>query len=187
MLSWFRLNTLSIGTADRDKLLRSLVKEADQAILLEAEENSDLEGMGTTITGAILSDGIAYWVHVGDSRMYLLRDGGLNQVTRDQNWAQFLVDEGEISAEEAQSHVLGNLLDQCVGCGECEPETGHLEIRKGDILMLSTDGLHDEVSRDAISRILISRNDIKNKAKTLIDAALEGGGKDNITVVLVEV
>ncbi|MBC8466792.1 MAG: serine/threonine-protein phosphatase [Deltaproteobacteria bacterium] len=178
---------MSIGTADRDKLLRSLVKEADQAILLEAEENSDLEGMGTTITGAILSDGIAYWVHVGDSRMYLLRDGGLNQVTRDQNWAQFLVDEGEISAEEAQSHVLGNLLDQCVGCGECEPETGHLEIRKGDILMLSTDGLHDEVSRDAISRILISRNDIKNKAKTLIDAALEGGGKDNITVVLVEV
>jgi len=169
----------------RKQLLREIEK-ADKSIYKRALKDPSLEGMGTTVTGVLTGDGRGYWFHVGDSRLYLLRDRKLKQVTKDQNWAQFLIDEGEITSDQARTHPLRNLLDQCVGCGECEPYTGLLEIKRGDLLVLTTDGLHSELSAEDITSILVSGTDLKSKAESLVNAALDSGGKDNITIVLVE-
>ncbi len=77
--------------------------------------------MGTTVTATVLSNGTAHWAHVGDTRFYVFRQGRLIQVTTDQTMAQFLVEEGRITPDEARTHPYGHLLDQCVGCPDCEP------------------------------------------------------------------
>lgn len=167
--------------------LALLIKDADRAIFEEAVKRPSLEGMGTTVTAALVRDGVVHWVQVGDSRLYLLHGHELVQITKDQNMAAFLVSEGEITEEEARAHPLRNLLEQCVGCGECEPDTANFEVDKGDLILLATDGLYVEVSRGTLVSILWSRQDVGSKANSLIKAALEAGGRDNVTVVLGEI
>jgi len=167
--------------------LSEQVREADRALCDEAEVNPDLQGMGTTVTVTHLKNGTARWVHVGDSRLYLMRNQKLTQITKDQNVAQFLVDEGEITEEEARTHPLRNLLDQCVGCGDCKTETGHFKINSGDLMLLSSDGLHGAVSAETITSLLSGDTDTEAKVRSLIQAALEAGGKDNITVVAAQI
>lgn len=182
-----RLANLDFQADDRESALAQAVKDVSVAIQNEGERDPGLEGMGTTVTGALVRDGMAHYVHVGDTRMYLLRDKALIQLTRDQNWVQFLVDEGDLTQEEAKHHALRNVLDQCVGCRDCEPETGRFPVERGDLLMLSTDGLHGEVPDGTIAEILNSDRIIEDKARALVTAALGSGGKDNITVVLAEI
>jgi len=167
--------------------LSNLVKDANRIIFDKGRIDPALEGMGTTVTCSFLRKDTAYWVHVGDSRLYLLRNRELIQLTRDQNMAQFLIEEGEITSEEAQNHHSQNQLDQCVGCDVCVPDTGSLKIKKGDLLLLATDGLHGEINNEALASTLISDSDIKSKALSLVDAALDAGGKDNITVIIIEI
>jgi protein phosphatase len=170
-----------------ERQLACLVTQADRNIWDHVADRCDLQSMGTTITGVLIHENTAHWVHVGDSRLYLLRNGKSGQITIDQNMAQFLVEEGEITEDEVRTHPSRNQLDQCVGCGTCEPETGHFEVKPGDQLILSTDGLHDEITGKCLSRLLAARIDIENKADLLIRAALEAGGRDNITVVIAEI
>ena len=167
--------------------LSQLVKDADRAIRDEVKKNPALEGMGSTVTCALLGDGILHWVHVGDSRLFNKSDQELIQITKDQNMAQFLIEEGELTTNEACHHPAHNQLDQCVGCGDCKPVTGCLDIKVGDLILLTTDGLHGEVSLETISSILDHGTDIETKAKSLVKAALDSGGKDNITVVIAEI
>jgi protein phosphatase len=172
---------------DKERELALVVERADRAIRREAEKNSALEGMGTTVTGVLVREGVAFWVHAGDSRLYLLRDQNITQLTKDQNMAQFLIDEGDITKEEARIHPMRNLLEQCVGCGECKPDTGQFETKAKDFLILSTDGLHREVNTESMISLLASQSNIEKKAESLIHAALDAGGKDNITVVVAEI
>lgn len=143
-----------ISRNDEQRELDQLAREIDRSIYAEGQENKSLEGMGSTLVGVLLRDRIAYWVHVGDSRLYLLRDRKLTQVTEDQTLARFLLDEGEITAEQLPSHYSRHVMDQCVGCGYTEPETGRFKLLAGDILMLSTDGLHGEVPWNTLQLIL---------------------------------
>jgi protein phosphatase len=169
-----------------EKSLDHLVKEADLTILKEVEKDISLAGMSTTLTGTLIDSCNAYWVHVGDSRFYMLRDQKLIQITRDHNLAQFLLEEGEITKEEARKHPARHYLYQCVGCGGCYPDTGHMTVKKGDLLLHTTDGLN-EVPTDTMTSILNSTDDIETKVNSLIQAALDGGGKDNITVAIAEI
>jgi protein phosphatase len=182
-----KLTKIGPSIKDKESHLSLLVKEADHTIRSEAESNSALEGMGTTVTSIFVVKEFAYWVHVGDSRLYLLRNHRLTQVTKDQNMAQFLFDEGEITHEEVPTHPMRNLLEQSVGCGDCQPVTGRLQIKTGDLLILATDGFFNGVNSDIIISLLTSKTDIENKAKSLVEAALDAGGKDNITVVVVQI
>jgi len=175
------------GAIKNEQQLSQLVKIADRAITDKVEVNAALEGMGSTVTCVLISDSIFYWAHVGDSRLYVLREKELTQVSTDQNMAQFLLEEGDITTEEARFHPSQNQLDQCVGCGDCIPETGRMGIKSGDLLILTTDGLHGEISTETISSILNSSTDIETKAKFLIQAALDAGGKDNMTIVIAEI
>jgi protein phosphatase len=164
--------------------LERLVKDIDMTIYNEAEKNIDLEGMGSTLVGVILRGGFAYWVHVGDSRLYILRDRKLMQITEDQTFARFLLEEGEITAEQVPTHYSRHVMDQCVGCGICEPETGRLEIEEKDLLILTTDGLHKSISDEEMTSLLNTETDIETKARSLIQAALDSGGIDNITLLI---
>jgi protein phosphatase len=164
--------------------LDQLVRALDHTIYTRGQENVALEGMGSTLIGVLLRDRIAYWVHVGDSRLYLFRNGTLTQVTEDQTLARFLLEEGEITAEQLPTHYSRHVMDQCVGCGYVEPETGRLEFLDGDLLVLSTDGLHREISANTFDSILKMDTDLEVKARALVKAALDAGGKDNITVVM---
>ena len=166
--------------------LERLAKDIDIAIHNETEKNPYLKGMGSTLVGILLRDGFAHWVHVGDSRLYILRDRVLRQVTEDQTFARFLLEEGEITAEQVPTHYSRHIMDQCVGCGIAEPETGLFEVRDEDLLILSTDGLHKQISFETLIYLLNADTSIKTKAQSLLQAAIDAGGKDNISIVIAE-
>jgi len=175
-----------ISKKNEQSELDQLARVIDHTIYTEGQENTTLEGMGTTLVGVLLRDRIAYWVHVGDSRLYLLRNGTLTQVTEDQTLARFLLEEGEITAEQLPTHYSRHVMDQCVGCGYVEPEIGRLDFLAGDLLVLSTDGLHREVPENTLKSILNMDTNLEIKARALVKATLGAGGKDNITVVMAQ-
>ncbi len=182
------LTEYPVAALDPEKALAELVVAASEAILEIARDNPALEGMGTTVTATHLANGVAHWVHVGDTRFYVFRRGKLIQVTTDQTMAQFLVEEGRISKDEARTHPYGHLLDQCVGCPDCVPVSGSLTVERGDLLLFSTDGLHDALSEDEMIAILASpRASLKEIGASFLQAGLDTGGKDNLTLVLAAV
>ena len=160
---------------------------AAQRIREEVRKDSRLSGMGTTLTGAYIQNGIIFWTHVGDSRLYLFREGRLSQITEDHTFVNSLVKDGVITKEEALRHPMQNILLHCIGCEPMEISLGHFEVFKGDLILLSTDGLHHEVPEKKISSILAGETGIKEKFERLIKAALEAGGRDNITLAGVRI
>ena len=174
----------NISRKDEQLVLNQLAREIDHIIYTKGQEKRALNGMGSTLVCVFLRDRIAYWVHVGDSRLYHFRKGTLIQVTEDQTLARFLLEEGEITADQLPTHYSRHVMDQCMGCGYAEPETGSLKFLSGDLLVLSTDGLHREIPEDSLHLIIKMEIDLEAKAKALVKAALDAGGKDNITVVM---
>ena len=144
-------------------------------------------GTSSTMTIAYVGNGIVTWAHVGDSRLYVFREGKLERVTEDDTIPGLLLAEGEIDQEEARLHPLKNVLFDCLGRGDFEAHAGWFEIQKKDILLLSTDGLHDEVPEKEMISVLLLNRDLQGKLDALVSAALDAGGSDNITLVGAEV
>jgi len=165
--------------------LKELITSIDFTVHEQTEKDPGLAGMGSTLVCALLRGSRAYWAHVGDSRLYVLSAGRLSRVTQDQMLSRFLLEEGEITAEQASSHYSRNVMDQFVGCGYAEPETGRLKFFSEDILVLATDGLHKQISKRGIQVLLNTEKPLEEKARSLVRAAIDAGGKDDITVVLV--
>jgi PPM family protein phosphatase len=166
--------------------LDAAVRSGNAAIAAQVEMEPDLEGMGTTLT-AILFDGNRIGlVHIGDSRGYLLRDGELAQITKDDTFVQTLVDEGRITREEAHSHPQRSLIMRALTGHEVEPTLTMREARAGDRYLLCSDGLSDPVSDETILEAL-QIPDVAESAYRLIELALRGGGPDNVTVVVADV
>ena len=182
------LNNFNPECQDVEAHLIELMQEANRRIMEMVEKEPDLEGMGTTLTAACVRNGTARWAHVGDSRLYLFRGYELRQITEDDTMAGFLLSEGELTKEEARTHPGNKFVFQCIGgSGEFEIDTGNFKVQAGDLLLFSTDGLHDEVPEEKIVSALRSRKDLEGKMDDLLSAALAAGGKDNIAVVMVEV
>jgi serine/threonine protein phosphatase PrpC len=139
-------------------------------------------GPATTLTMVTIIWPRAYVVHVGDSRGYFLRNGKLRQFTRDQTMGDYLVDIGAVTQQHAQKAGLYNVLSSAVG-GDLVPNVGLVDLENGDSLLLCTDGLTKHVSDERISELL-SSGTAESSAQALIDAAIEGGGSDNVTVVV---
>ena len=139
-------------------------------------------GPATTLTMVTLVWPRAYVVHVGDSRGYYLRNGVLKQFTRDQTMGDFLVDIGAVTVHHAEKAGLYNVLSSAVG-GELAPNVGVVDLAQGDVLLLCTDGLTKHVPDERITQLLAS-GPAESVAQSLIDAALQGGGSDNVTVVV---
>ncbi|MFT7841408.1 protein phosphatase 2C domain-containing protein [Saccharothrix sp. BKS2] len=176
---------------EADDPLAALAEAARQiAIRLTdlAEENFDMRGMGTTLT-ALLWDGERFAVgHIGDSRCYLVRDGALTQVTRDHTMVQALVDDGRMSAEQADEHPGRSMLMRALQAGSAhDPDLFFHEVQPGDRYLLCSDGLSDVVAAPEIAALLTTDPDGDETVRALIAAANERGGPDNITCLLVDV
>ncbi len=172
-------------TLDRDVM--NLMFKADRRVTAFSESDSRLEYMGTTLTLALVSGNQVFWSHVGDTRIYHLSRGQLLEITTDQTMANFLVEEGELSLEASLQHPMQSLLEQSLGCGNCEPETGVFHVNHDDIVLLCSDGLYSEISTDDIKNILVMDIDIEEKAALLAKTANDAGGKDNITAVIFQI
>jgi len=167
--------------------LLAIVNTLDCNLNGQKEYSPKLAGSGSTLVCALYRDNTIYWIHVGDSRLYLLRDGRLTQITEDQTLARFLIEEGELAFEDSTTHYSTNVMDQFVGCGYAIPETGSFSVRSGDTIVLTTDGLHKPLTPDVLETILGSAQNISQKAERLIDAALKKGGHDNMTIVVAKI
>jgi protein phosphatase len=175
-----------MDASDPENALVRVVNRCGANIRDMAARDSSLEGMGTTAT-VVLADGeSACWAHVGDSRLYLFRSGNLEQITTDHTFVQELIDEGTMTEPEAARHPLRNMLDQCVGCAELSPDSGSFGTRSGDRLLLCSDGLTRHVPDGAIAAVLQSGS-ARQAVDALVQLALDAGGKDNVTAVILDV
>ncbi|MGE5830099.1 MAG: PP2C family protein-serine/threonine phosphatase [Micromonosporaceae bacterium] len=167
--------------------LRAAVESANQQIRDAVDSNPAMEGMGTTLTGMLFGGSKLGLVHIGDSRAYLLRDGELTQITRDDTYVQLLVDEGRISPEEANTHPQRSLLMRALDGRDADPEYSVRQAVPGDRYLLCSDGLSGVVSDETIAGTMREYHDPNQCAERLVQLALRGGGPDNITVILADV
>jgi len=143
--------------------------------------------MGTTLSALLITDSFGATVQVGDSRIYRLRNGSIRLLTTDHTFVQEMIDEGELSVESASNHPLRHLLMQVLGTGDPleKADTGIIEIADGDRFLLSSDGLHGLLSLETIQKKMAAGNSPREAAEQLLQAALQEGGKDNITAIVV--
>jgi protein phosphatase len=166
-------------------VLTDSVIEANTAIRNAGKQSDTPHSMGSTFVGALLSPGEMTYVHVGDSRLYLFRDGVLTQLTRDHTLVQEFVDAGHLTIEMAQNHPYRGLLTRGLGVhDEVEPDTGICTLHPGDRLLLCTDGLTDMVDGHEIARLLGMPARADEVAGSLVEAANSAGGRDNVSVIV---
>jgi serine/threonine protein phosphatase PrpC len=168
-------------------VLARAVHEAGAKLHDMVEADPSLRGMGTTLTGIMWSGSQLGLVHIGDSRAYLLRDGDLFQITHDHTVVQALVDDGRITPEEAASHPQRSLLLRALGGPSAEPDLELRDARPGDRYLLCSDGLHEAVDADAITRVLAGVAEPEEAVAELVDLANQAGGPDNITCIVADV
>ncbi|MBY0228125.1 MAG: protein phosphatase 2C domain-containing protein [Gemmataceae bacterium] len=157
------------------------------ALLERAKDDPSLTTMGTTLTSTYSFGSDLFVMHVGDSRAYVLSGGTLRQLTKDHTLAQEMADAGRMSPEEAQRHRLSHVLTRAIGGGsdeELRTEVEYHELADGDTVLLCTDGLTNMVADAAIAEVLSREGKAQELAEALVERALAGGGKDNVTVVV---
>lgn len=168
-----------------EEILTKSIKKANAKVLTAANENKNYRGMGTTATILHIYKNRAYYAHIGDSRLYRLRNKILEQITEDHSYVEYLVKKGELTPEQAKVHPMKNILTQAVGAEEnISVDSGSFRLDSEDIFLLCTDGLTNMVEDEKILKILLES---LNPADDLIQAALDGGGHDNISVIVVKV
>lgn len=187
VISALRVLDQATRVDDPAGLLRATVEAANRSIRQVADSDPAREGMGTTVTALLLQGETLGLVHVGDSRCYLLRDGVLTQVTKDDTFVQSLVDEGMLRPEEARFHPRRSLVTQAVQGHDYTATVEVLAPKLGDRFLLCSDGLSDVVTDEAIGSTLARISDAAACADELILLALAAGGPDNITAVIADV
>lgn len=171
---------------DLVECLKNATVYANLAIHMRSQEDSRCAGMGATFTGAAVKGDSLDLVQVGDSRGYVIRRDHIRLATKDQSLVQQLVDVGQISESEAETHMFRNVILQALGAqSEVTPVTGKIRLRQGDVVLLCSDGLSGKLKADDIQRIVSGCNgDLAKACDALVEEANNRGGEDNITVVL---
>lgn len=168
------------------EVLRQAFCQANDRIYQEARQHPEYSGMGTTLSALWIVDGRAYISHVGDSRVYLIRGGRITSLTDDHSLVGELMREGGLTEEQAMTHPQKNVLTRALGCNSLvEVDVADMEIMYGDYFLLCTDGLSNLVTSDEMMEIITRQKDLKKAVHDLLQLALERGGSDNITAVLV--
>jgi serine/threonine protein phosphatase PrpC len=188
------LEKLSSPSGDIAQLLVEVFHIANDKIWEEKQTVKEHSNMACVATLAVadFETNQFYYAHIGDTRLYLLRDGSLVKISRDQSFVGFLEESGRLTEKEAMQHPKRNEIDKALGFKQTadkkeeDVESGQSPFLPGDMLLLCSDGLTDMVDKETISHILNTDASLKAKTTRLIDAANENGGKDNVTVVLVQ-
>ncbi|WP_459588818.1 PP2C family protein-serine/threonine phosphatase [Corynebacterium camporealensis] len=174
------------GDNDMLALLGMAANDANGAIAKHVREHAETEGMGTTLSAALFNGREFGVCHVGDSRGYLLRDGKLKQITKDDTYVQSLVDEGKLNPEDVSSHPQKSLILKAYTGRDVDPTLFMLDAKPGDRILLCSDGLSDPVTASTIE-VALGQGTIEEAASKLIELALRSGGPDNVTMVIAEV
>jgi protein phosphatase len=163
------------------------VDNANLSIFNSANSNTQYAGMGTTLVLGVFRDDKLLVGHIGDSRCYRFRAGVLEQITRDHSLLQEQIDAGLISQQQAATSSIKNLVTRAVGVEEMVMlEVNEHVVEPGDVFMLCSDGLSDMVDDASIAKVIAANVEMHQKSERLIEAANENGGRDNISVILVE-
>jgi serine/threonine protein phosphatase PrpC len=175
------------GSADDQEFfdaLQDAARQSHEELLRHGEEDPEFRGMATTLTLFLGVWPRAYLLQVGDSRCYMLREGALTQITRDQTMAQEMVDAGLLPKEAVAGTRLEHTLSSSIGGRQTDPKVTRFDMAWGHVLLICSDGLTRHVSDERIREVLGAMTSAKQACDDLLEAALEGGGSDNITVVV---
>jgi PPM family protein phosphatase len=176
--------TDSGGLSGEERVV-SVIQEANRRVYERSNEDPNASGMGTTITVALVEDAGVTIGHVGDSRAYRYRDGGIEQITDDHSLVNELMKSGKLSPEEAETHPQRSVITRALGTDpDVDVDSFTLEAQEGDVFLLCSDGLTTMVDDDEIRDVLEKyRGDLDRATRSLVSAANRGGGEDNITVI----
>ena len=166
---------------------KSAVSMTNSLLLTEAQADPSKNGMGTTIVAATVIGNTLYAANVGDSRLYVINQENITQITRDHSLVEEMVRLGEVRKEDAKDHPDKNIITRAVGVlPEVTADFFEISLKPGDEILMCSDGLTNMIEDDEIRHIVLGQRDIVEKAEKLIETANRNGGKDNITVVLIE-
>ena len=169
------------------KIIRHAIETANEQVCVQADLDPQKSGMGTTLVAVTVVGHYAYVANVGDSRLYLSDSHDIVQITRDHSWIGEMVRRGEISREEARNHPDKNIITRAVGTGpSVRIDFFDVELEEETRILMCSDGLSNMVSDDTIQEILCSSDDIEKSAESLVALANENGGRDNISVIIIE-
>ena len=167
-------------------IIEEAVRYANLALMDKAKESIDYEGMGTTLVVATFIDKSLYIANVGDSRLYIVNNE-IQQITRDHSLVEEMINLGEIDRRNARTHEKKNIITRAIGVdSEVVADFFEVEYSKGDIILMCSDGLSNMIEDEDMKMIINEGNDVSEIANKLIEVANNNGGKDNISVVLVE-
>jgi len=168
-------------------LITTAVINANALVYQKSKQTPDLSGMGTTVVLTVIKNDMAYIAHVDDSRAYHISSGMIRQITKDHTMVQYLIETGELTPEEAKEHPKKHLITRAVGVEEnVSVDYNETELKKGDKVLICSDGLSNLVSEDEIMSVVNKNNAVADAIDSLIELANERGGNDNITVVIME-
>ena len=168
-------------------LLSEGIREINTGLYSESLNREELNGMGCTLVAAVVDDGILYAANIGDSRLYLIHENEIRQVTKDHSYVEEMVALGKMVRGSADYNRRKNIITRALGIGKTvEADFFEVELEPGDYILLCSDGLTNMVSDERIRAVVAGSGTLKEKARRLICEANEGGGMDNIAVVLVE-
>jgi len=172
---------------DPKVIFNDAIQAANVLVRQQASTISELEGMGTTIVAATCKDDLLYVANVGDSRLYIVNQGVIHQVTRDHSWVEEMVQRGGLGREEARNHPDKNIITRAIGAeSTVQVDFFTVQMKEGDTILMCTDGLTNMLEDEEIRMILDGARDMVEQAQELVEAANERGGRDNISVVLIK-
>ena len=172
---------------DHPRILEQAIRTANSLIRKKARESAELEGMGTTVGAATCEGNSLCVANVGDSRLYVANHREIRQITRDHSWVAEMVRRGGLGREEARNHPDKNIITRAVGADDSvRPDFFTVRLEEGDLILMCTDGLTNMLEDGEIRMILAGARDIVEKAQELVTAANERGGRDNISVILID-
>ena len=172
---------------DAISIINDSVKMVNGLLLQKASQSEDYYGMGTTLVIATIFDNVLRVANVGDSRLYVIDDNDITQITRDHSLVEEMVLPGQLRKSEARTHARKNVITRAIGVEEqVEPEMFSIDLKENSKVLMCSDGLTNMLEDAEILSIVRNNSDIEDAARMLIDRANENGGKDNISVIIVE-
>jgi PPM family protein phosphatase len=166
--------------------LRTAIHLANRRVFRAAESSDDYTGMGATVVAVLLNGSCLSIGHVGDSRLYVLTDGKLQQLTVDDSWATVLAQDPTLDVDDIAHHPMRNVLTNVLGArDQVEVHLTERNITPGEVLLLCSDGLHGVVGPDAVRDVLLNEPDVETAAQRLVAMAMERGSRDNVTALVV--
>lgn len=170
------------------KILNQAIQNANSLLRRVAEDDISMKGMGTTLVAATIMGHFLQIANIGDSRLYIINGDSIRQITRDHSLVEEMVRMGGIDREAARNHIDKNIITRAVGATDkLDIDFFQEELNVGDTILMCSDGLTNMLSDEEIRKIVNKQGEIEDKARILVKTANENGGKDNISVILIEI